>query len=74
MPRFSQTAVARNTVKRRLRELARTELLPTMSALDVTIRALPGTYGATFDALKEEVRRVGERLQQTKAVDGTERQ
>lgn len=65
MPRHKQTAVARNRVKRRLRELARLELLPSRAArppLDIVLRAMPSAYEAAFTDLAAEVRRVIGRL------------
>jgi ribonuclease P protein component len=62
VPRFKQTAVARNVVKRRLRDLARTELLPNMPALDLVIRAFPGAYGASYDTLRAAVQHAGRQL------------
>jgi RNase P protein component len=38
-------------VKRRLRELSRTQLLPTDIAADVVIRIRPEAYGAAFPEL-----------------------
>lgn len=60
MPRFRQTAVKRNRVKRRLRELARLRLLPALAAgpaADVVLRVTPPAYAAPFDALAAEVER-----------------
>ena len=62
MPRYKHTAVARNRLKRRLRELARIELLPVLSAVDVVIRALPVAYTRDFAALRGEIRQLGARL------------
>jgi ribonuclease P protein component len=64
VPRFGQSAVDRNTVKRRLRELARTELLPALSSIDVVVRALPGAYGASFNELQAAVRQALKALPQ----------
>lgn len=58
VPRFGHTAVARNALKRRLRELARIELLPVMPAVDAVIRALPSAYGVSFDTLRTAVQRI----------------
>ncbi len=59
VPRYKHTAVARNLVKRRLRELSRLTLLPAMtgwpSALDVVLRAVPSAYDAPFEALQRDV-------------------
>lgn len=68
MPRYSHTAVARNLVKRRLRELARTELLPSMAslaALDVVVRAAPSAYGADYEMLRTAMRKAIERMRQS---------
>jgi ribonuclease P protein component len=51
VPRYRQTAVARNRVKRRLRELSRTRLLPADIPADVVIRIRPEAYGAGFPEL-----------------------
>jgi ribonuclease P protein component len=62
VPRFKHTAVDRNRLKRRLRELARTRLLPGLPPLDVVIRPRPEAYGAAFAALERQVERVGREL------------
>ncbi|HEY0969731.1 MAG TPA: ribonuclease P protein component [Gemmatimonadales bacterium] len=66
VPRYRQTAVARNRVKRRLRELARLRLLPALAArspVDVVIRAAPSAYGASFVELGAELERVIRQLE-----------
>jgi len=71
VPRYRHSAVARNRVKRRLRELARLELLGALEAmaqggtpaLDVVVRALPAAYERDHAALRAEVRQVIRRLQ-----------
>jgi ribonuclease P protein component len=68
VPRYGHTAVDRNTVKRRLRELARTEVLPSLPAMDVVMRAAPSAYGASFGALRDAVRQAMERLAQRTAA------
>lgn len=62
VPRFNRTAVARNRVKRRLRELVRRELLPSLTPVDVVVRATPSSYRATFDALQSSMRDLAGRL------------
>jgi ribonuclease P protein component len=62
VPRFNRTAAARNRVKRRLRELARRELLPSLKPVDVVIRATPSSYRATFDTLRTSMRDLAQRL------------
>jgi ribonuclease P protein component len=58
VPRHQQSAVDRNTLKRRLRELVRVDLLPTLHSrppIDVAIRARREAYAASFDALRTDV-------------------
>jgi ribonuclease P protein component len=55
VPRHRQSAVARNRLKRRLRELTRVHLLPTDLPADVVLRIRPEAYDATFDALKADI-------------------
>ena len=56
--------MARNRVKRRLRELSRTRILPTDVAADVVIRIRPEAYRAPFSSLATDVERVIVQLQQ----------
>jgi ribonuclease P protein component len=56
VPRHKQSAVARNRLKRRLRELTRLHLLPASLEADVVIRIRPDAYVATFDMLQADVR------------------
>ena len=62
VPKYSHSAVDRNRVKRRLREIVRQHALPVLGAVDVVIRALPSAYRADFSALQEQVMRACERL------------
>ena len=55
VPRHSHTAVERNLVKRRLREIVRTEGLFSASVGAMVVFALPGAYRASFDALRIEL-------------------
>ena len=58
VPKHQHTAVERNRLKRRLRELMRVELLPrlrTRPALDLAIRAQAHAYGASFGELQGDV-------------------
>lgn len=56
VPKRQRTTVDRNLVKRRLRELCRTELLPLEISADIVIRARPEAYEASFSALRDDVR------------------
>ena len=58
VPRHQHSAVDRNRLKRRLRELARLELLPAMrgiAAIDIAIRARREAYAAAMGALRTDV-------------------
>ena len=61
VPKFGYTAVRRNTLKRRLRELTREMVLPG-SAHDVLFRARRVAYDASFDELKVEMSRIAGEL------------
>jgi ribonuclease P protein component len=56
VPKFQSTAVARNRLRRRLKELWRRELMGSMPSWDVVIRARKEAYTAGFDLLGEELR------------------
>jgi ribonuclease P protein component len=62
--RHSESAVNRNRLKRRLRELVRTRLLPIAPPMDVVIRTRPDTYDAAFDALEADLAGIVTRLAQ----------
>ena len=65
MPKHKRSSVERNRLKRRLRELARTLLLPDLPAsVDLVVRTFPETYAASFDDLAREVGRVRERIRE----------
>jgi ribonuclease P protein component len=55
VPKHKHTSVERNRLKRRLRELVRTELLPALrsgSPVDVVVRAGSDAYDASFEELR----------------------
>ena len=67
MPKYKRTGVERNLLKRRLREIVRTRLLPALPAgegvaVDVVIRPNPDAYVAPFDRLSAELARSVERM------------
>jgi ribonuclease P protein component len=70
IPRFKHSAVARNRVKRRLRELARTQILPTALAVSIVLRIRPEAYSASFGALSKDVLQMVEQLRQWCVVIG----
>ena len=55
VPRFQHTAVARNRLRRRLRELLRRGPLATLPPVDLVLRARRTAYDATFAALRAEL-------------------
>lgn len=66
VPKHKHEIVERNRVKRRLRELGRTVVLPRLRnsglALDVLVRARPEAYAAAFDDLLAELTELVEEL------------
>lgn len=57
VPKYGHSSVERNRLKRRLREIMRTHLLGTLPAVDIVVRALPGSYGADYATLLTELRK-----------------
>jgi len=55
VPRFQASAVARNRLRRRLKELWRLELQAHQPAWDLVIRARREAYAASFDQLRGEL-------------------
>lgn len=55
VPKFHHTAVARNRLRRRLREIWRTRVQGGQGAKDLLIKALPGAYEAPFEALTRDL-------------------
>ncbi len=55
VPKFRSSAVARNRLRRRLREIWRVELQPHQPAWDLIIRARREAYGAGFGALRGQL-------------------
>jgi ribonuclease P protein component len=57
--------VERNRLRRRLRELVRSRLLPIIGGIDLVVRSLPSAYDASFDMLLMEIENVGKLLMET---------
>jgi ribonuclease P protein component len=55
VPKFHHTAVARNRLRRRVREMWRTEIQSDQGNLDLVIRARREAYDAPQVALKAEL-------------------
>ena len=65
VPKYGRNIVERNLLRRRLRELARTKLLPVMEGeekLAVLVRALPKAYSASFELLAGEIDGIAARI------------
>lgn len=58
VPKHRHKVVERNRVKRRLRELVRTTLLPELGRVDLLIRAKPEAYASTFGELNADVAQI----------------
>ena len=58
VPKFQSSAVARNRLRRRLREIWRHEIQPRQPAWDLVIRARREAYGAGFEALRGQLARL----------------
>ncbi len=55
VPKFQSSAVARNRLRRQLREIWREDLQPHQPAWDLVIRARREAYGAAFGALRDNL-------------------
>ena len=55
VPRFQASAVARNRLRRRLKEIWRREIQPRQPAWDVLVRTRPAAYQAGFELLRDEM-------------------
>ena len=60
VPKHRRKIIDRNRVKRRLREIVRTRLLPGLANVDLLIRAKPEAYGSAFQQLADDVGVIGE--------------
>lgn len=59
VPRHKHSAVDRNRLRRRLRELIRLQLLPNVCRGDSLIRAKAEAYDASFAELRVEIDSIG---------------
>ena len=55
VPKFRSSAVARNRLRRRLKEVWRRAVQPIQGSVDLVIRARREAYDANFPALREQV-------------------
>lgn len=65
VPKYGHIVVERNKLRRRVREIVRIRLLPTLRLApptDVLVRALPRAYSASFELLEQEINGIVARL------------
>lgn len=62
VPKFGRTIVERNRLRRQLREIARTVVLPDLGQRDLLIKALSSAYGSEFTTLRAELAQVAHGL------------
>lgn len=55
VPKFQSSAVARNRLRRRLREIWRQEIQQRQPAWDLVIRARREAYAASFQSLRSQL-------------------
>jgi ribonuclease P protein component len=55
VPKYGRTAVARNRLRRRIREIVRRRVLGHVGAVDLVIRARSDAYASTFRDLTAEL-------------------
>ena len=55
VPKHGQNSVARNLLKRRLREIVRVAVLPFLGPQDLVFRTLPSAYRQSWQSLGDEV-------------------
>ena len=61
--KHGHTIVERNRLRRRLREIVRTNLIPEITRMDIVVRSFPSAYEASFAQLKAEVQRLASDLE-----------
>jgi ribonuclease P protein component len=55
VPLYQASAVARNRLRRRLKELWRREIQALQGGIDLVVRAKREAYGATFQGLRDDL-------------------
>jgi ribonuclease P protein component len=62
VPLYGHAIVERNTVKRRIREIVRRDVLPSVTdRVDIVVLARRSAYGADFSRLREELETLARR-------------
>jgi ribonuclease P protein component len=62
VPRYKHSAVDRNRLKRRLRELVRLHVLPALPPVDAVVRVFPSAYTRSVDDLHHDLLQAFRRL------------
>ncbi len=57
VPRYGKRAIDRNRVRRRVREISRRRILPSVHGIDLVVRSRPEAYNATFGELMVDLDR-----------------
>src|SRR6185436_1773682 len=70
VPKFQSNAVARNRLRRQLKEIWRRDLQAELPPGDLVVRARREAYRAGFDALRAELRHWSERANGKNSVNG----
>jgi ribonuclease P protein component len=70
VPKFQSNAVARNRLRRQLKEIWRRDLQAELPPGDLVVRARREAYRAGFDALQAELRHWSERVNGKNSVNG----
>lgn len=55
VPRYGETIVDRNRLRRRLREIARRRILPDLAGIDLVIRSRAPAYRSTIQTLTADL-------------------
>ena len=64
VPRYQFTAVARNRLRRRVKEILRRHVLPlaTLPSVDLVVRAKRAAYAASFGMLRADISHMVSRI------------
>jgi ribonuclease P protein component len=62
VPLYQRTAVQRNQLRRRIREILRRETLRLLPPVDLVVRARREAYGASFAVLRDELNQAAAKI------------
>lgn len=69
VPLHGRGAVARNRLKRQLRNLVRIELLPLLCPVDIVIRCQASAYACTYALLREQILKSRKQIVASRRMD-----